>query len=227
DVHKYGYAPKGASVVLYRDREAYHHQFFACVSWPGYPVVNPTILGSRSVTALAASWAVISHLGTEGYRDAVKRIHNATVSLTDVINQIDGMRIVGNPFGPLLALGADDSCAQPVDPFRLVDELKNHGFLAQAQPGHGILPRSAHLTLTPVSADLMDELSTALKTAADAVRGLGPAQPRMELLHSVLESGLPQEQAEIMATLEGLPVQVACPALIDLLGSIANPKPPQ
>ncbi|HRQ00390.1 MAG TPA: pyridoxal-dependent decarboxylase, partial [Terrimesophilobacter sp.] len=48
DLHKFGYAPKGASVLLQRGRDRQRNQFFATTKWPGYPVVNPTMLGSKS-----------------------------------------------------------------------------------------------------------------------------------------------------------------------------------
>src|SRR5699024_5955708 len=107
DAHKYGYAPKGASVILYRGRELHRAQYFACVSWPGYPVVNPTMLGSRAATALAAAWAIIHRLGMSGYREAVARIASATEKLTSVIQHIPGLKILGEPFGPLIALTSD------------------------------------------------------------------------------------------------------------------------
>src|SRR5690606_34688845 len=66
DLHKYAFAPKGASVLLHRDRDRQRTQYFATTRWPGYPVVNPTLLGSRSGGPLAASWAILRALGTGG-----------------------------------------------------------------------------------------------------------------------------------------------------------------
>ena len=62
DLHKYGYTPKGASLVLYRDAERRSHQFFATASWTGYPVANPTIQSTRSGASLAAAWAAVLRL---------------------------------------------------------------------------------------------------------------------------------------------------------------------
>ena len=67
DLHKYGYAPKGASVLLQRDRDRQRRQYFATTGWPGYPVVNSTLLGSKSAAALAASWAIVQALGARGF----------------------------------------------------------------------------------------------------------------------------------------------------------------
>lgn len=225
DAHKYGYAPKGASVILYRGRDALAAQYFACVSWPGYPVVNPTLLGSRSATALAATWALIQALGTDGYRAAVGRISAAARKVIEGVRTIPGLRILGRPFGPLLALGADAGPGA-VDPFHLVDALRDHGFLAQSQPAFGNVPRSAHLTLTPVTADVAEELISALTTAAAEVRGLPPAAPDPQLLAEVTAHGLPRKQAAVMATLESLPEGVARSALIQVLSAVVDPDAP-
>ena len=66
DLHKFGYAPKGVSVLLQRGRDRQRTQYFATTRWPGYPVVNPTILGSKSAGPLAAAWAITEALGTAG-----------------------------------------------------------------------------------------------------------------------------------------------------------------
>src|SRR5690625_509856 len=147
DAHKYGYAPKGASVILYRGREEHQAQYFSCVSWPGYPVVNPTVLGSRSAVALAATWALIHRLGVSGYRDAVARVARASKEITRAVADIPGVRVMGRPFGPLLALAAAPGPGA-VDPFHLVDALTRRGFLAQSQPAFRNIPRTMHLTLT-------------------------------------------------------------------------------
>ena len=78
DLHKYGYAPKGASVILHSDRDRHRAGFFAITDWPGYPVVNPTLLGSRSAAGLAAAWAIARHLGPDGYRALVQKIAAAS-----------------------------------------------------------------------------------------------------------------------------------------------------
>ena len=66
DIHKYGYVPKGASLLLFADGELDLARYFAITDWLGYPVVNPTMLGTRSATSLAAAWAVVQTLGDRG-----------------------------------------------------------------------------------------------------------------------------------------------------------------
>lgn len=196
DLHKYGYSPKGASVVLHADRDRHRAQFFATTDWPGYPVVNPTLLGSRSAAGLAASWAIVRYLGQDGFAELCARIHRAARQLIPAIADIDGLRIVGDPIGPVFAVAADGYGAHAVDPHQWAQALGEYGFVAQMQPYHRqpngtTLPATTHLTLTPVTADLVDELMAAARAAADAVRGQPPATPPEALaaLAAAIESG--------------------------------------
>lgn len=181
DLHKYGYSPKGASVLLHRGRHRRAAQYFATTRWPGYPVVNPTLLGSRSAAPLAAAWAIIQALGRSGYESLVEQTRVATDTLRASIETIDGVRVFGRPVGPLLAVVADERAPErAVDPHRWADAVRRRGWVLQQQPGmlqsDGTrLPRSTHLTVTPVTGRSLGELTAALHDAADEVRGVAPA----------------------------------------------------
>ena len=230
DLHKYGYAPKGASVVLYRGRERHRAQYFATADWPGYPVVNPTVLGSRSATALAAAWAVVQVLGPSGYAELVGRTASATQRVREVVGEIRGLCVFGHPAAGLLAVVADHGVAPQdrVDPFVLVDRARELGWLLQGQPAltqsdGTVLPRTAHLTLTAVTADVVEELGAALVAAADAARGLPAPAPDRSLIASVAEHGLPTELAGVMSTLEALDTRLVPDLLIQLLAAVIDP----
>lgn len=232
DLHKYGFAPKGASVVLYRDPARHRAQYFATTAWPGYPVVNPTVLGSRSAGGLAAAWAVLETLGDDGIAALVAQTRDAAVRLHRAATATSGLRVVGDPTGPLLALATDVAApaAERVDPFHLVDALRRRGWLAQAQPAlvqpdGSALPRTAHVTITPVTLRVADELAAALHDAADDVRGRGPATPDPALAQTVLAAGLPEDLAAVMATLEALPPDVVRPLLVEVLARAVAPRP--
>ncbi|MFC6235977.1 pyridoxal phosphate-dependent decarboxylase family protein, partial [Leucobacter soli] len=184
DLHKFGYAPKGVSVLLHRGRAPHRAQFFATTGWPGYPVVNPTLLGSRSISPIAAAWAITRRLGAEGYRELTASCERATHRLVRAVDGIPGLAVQGRPMGPVLSLVADESVpsVRRVDPHHLTDALTRLGFMIQHQPGHtqsnGVrLPHSAHLTITPVTEQTAREFIVALQSAADAVRGRRPASP--------------------------------------------------
>lgn len=187
DLHKFGYAPKGVSVLLHRGRRRHRAQFFATTSWPGYPVVNPTLLGSRSASPLAAAWAITKRLGDAGYAELTASCARSAEVVARESSLIRGLSVWGAPTGPSIALVADDSLAPSdrVDPHHLADELTRFGFRIQHQPGfaqpNGVrLPHTAHLTITPVTERALPELVSALRAAADAVRGRPRANPRLE-----------------------------------------------
>ncbi|GAA1791513.1 pyridoxal phosphate-dependent decarboxylase family protein [Agromyces lapidis] len=179
DLHKYGYAPKGASVLLTRGRDRQRHQYFATTGWPGYPVVNPTMTGSKPAGPLAAAWAITEALGEPGFTELTAQAARATAALRDTIDGIEGLRVVGRATGPLLAVATDEDApaGSRVDPHHWADAARSAGWQLQLQPGlvqadgtH--LPHTTHLTVTPVTERVLPELAAALVVAADEVRGI-------------------------------------------------------
>lgn len=253
DLHKFGYAPKGVSVLLQRGRDLQRHQYFATTRWPGYPVVNPTILGSKSAAPLAAGWAISQTLGKEGFAELTASCIRSTGVLRTAIDGIVGLRIVGDPVGPLFAVATDDAVAPElrVDPHHWADAVRGHGFVLQLQPAlrqsDGTqLPPTTHLTITPVTESVLGELTTALAAGADAVRGV-PHVDASTLLAglsgldlSSLDSDtawglltgfgiggsaeLPDAQAPLVALIEALPAPVAERLLVELLGRLVEPR---
>lgn len=188
DLHKFGYAPKGVSVLLHRGRARHRAQFFATTRWPGYPVVNPTLLGSRSASPTAAAWAIVQYLGDAGYRELTAACVRSVEAITQTVRGIKGLTVQGEPLGPALSFIVDTStpASERVDPHHLADEVARLGFKIQHQPGltqsNGVrLPHSAHLTITPVTERALPELLAALRQAADTVRGKPQASPGVAL----------------------------------------------
>jgi glutamate/tyrosine decarboxylase-like PLP-dependent enzyme len=246
DLHKFGYAPKGASVLLQRGRDRQRTQYFATTRWPGYPVVNPTILGSKSAGALAASWAIIQALGMPGFARLAASCERSTAALISTISDIVGLRVVGSPVGPLIAVTTDDSvpAEQQVDPHHWADQVREHGWLLQLQPSIDGLPRTTHLTITPVTEGVLPSLTSALIAAADEVRGvpgvsaadvLGALPPLTGPLDSESAfallsglglgagGGLPDRMAPLLAIMEALPAPVAERLLTELLARLVEP----
>lgn len=197
DIHKYGYVPKGASLLLFADGELDLARYFSITDWLGYPVVNPTMLGTRSATSLAAAWAVVQTLGTDGYAALTRRVVTATNAVVEAVGGIDGLRVLGDRQGPLVAVAVDDSVApeRRVDPLLWIAAVRQGGFVLQGQPATTqadgtLIPHTAHLTITPVTEGLLDELLPVLRSAADAVRG--HARPSPEALS---QSGIPDPVA--------------------------------
>ena len=108
DLHKYGFAAKGASTVIYRHREDHHHQLFEFEDWPRGKYAAPTMAGTRPGGAVAAAWAVMRYLGRTGYMNIVRSIMHTRDALRDGITSIDELYLVSDPEGPIMAFGAHD-----------------------------------------------------------------------------------------------------------------------
>jgi sphinganine-1-phosphate aldolase len=246
DLHKYGYAPKGVSVLLQRGRDRQRLQYFATTRWPGYPVVNPTILGSKSAGPLAAAWAITKALGASGFQRLADSTRRSTEAIVAAIGGIEGLRVVGEPVGPLLAVAADPRAGVDgqVDPHHWADAVRGLGFILQLQPANGAIPPTTHLTITPVTEKVLPELLAALKKGADAVRGvphvdatplLGSLPPLEGPLDSdtaaaILQGfgigaggALPDALAPLLAIIEATPAPLAERLLTELLARLVEP----
>ncbi|MFF4338512.1 pyridoxal phosphate-dependent decarboxylase family protein [Kitasatospora sp. NPDC001540] len=180
DLHKFGYAPKGASVLLFRDQSMRLAAYFACAKWPGYPVVNSTVQSSKGAGPLAGAWATLQALGADGYRELGRAALAATRRLVAGVGAIDGLRVLGSPDATLVAIGTEGE--HPLDLWELADESRARGFFLQPQLSVGGLPASLHVTLTGVSGEGVEALLGALRESVDAVRARGPVAPPTEIL---------------------------------------------
>ncbi|MEU1090015.1 pyridoxal phosphate-dependent decarboxylase family protein [Streptomyces sp. NPDC005576] len=211
DLHKYGYADKGASVVLYRDAELRRHQYFAHAGWPGYPVVNPTVQGTKSGGLLAQAWAALQHVGEDGYTALAGRVAEASDRLLAGLRALPGIQVLGEPAAGLVAftvLGADGSLAGEGAPdlsllLHLADEMRELGWYLQPQLSFDGLPPNLHLTLTPATVGQVDALLADLAKALVAARALEPVavDPALAALAATLDPDTlgPQEVAGVLA----------------------------
>ena len=230
DVHKYGYAPKGASVLLQRGRDRQRAQYFSTTRWPGYPVINPTMLGSKSAGPLAASWAIIQALGVAGFAELAASCERSTRELVALVRSIPGLTVVGEPVGPLFAVATDVTAPveERVDPHHWADRVRAHGWQLQLQPSLAqadgtVLPHTTHLTITPVTEGVLGPLSEALVAAADEVRGI-PAVSTDQVLASLpaeLVAGLAESGPVDSETAWGILQQVGLGSEGELPESLA------
>ncbi|XP_062959070.1 sphingosine-1-phosphate lyase 1 isoform X2 [Cynocephalus volans] len=141
DTHKYGYAPKGSSVVLYSDKKYRNYQYFVDADWQGGIYASPNIAGSRPGGISAACWAALMHFGENGYVEATKQIIKTTRFLKSELENIKGIFVLGNPQLSVIALGSCD-----FDIYRLFNLMTAKGWsLNQLQ-----FPPSVHFCITLV-----------------------------------------------------------------------------
>ncbi len=96
DTHKYGYAAKGSSIILYRNPELRRYQFYTTTDWPGGLYLSPTFAGSRSGALSAAAWAAMLSIGEEGYLANTKKILEAAAVVKDGIREIPELYLLGD-----------------------------------------------------------------------------------------------------------------------------------
>ena len=165
DLHKYGYAPKGVSTVTYRDRALRRHQTFVFDGWLGGAYGSPAMAGTRSGAPLAAAWAVLHHLGEEGYLRLVERSWGAAQWLQAGVRAIPKLAVRGEPDATVFAFGAADP--EALDVFALGDELAARGWYLDRQTP----PDSLHATVSAVHDASVDELVADLGEAVARVGG--------------------------------------------------------
>eukprot|EP00095_Tigriopus_kingsejongensis_P001686 maker-scaffold1658_size31987-snap-gene-0.8 protein:Tk01686 transcript:maker-scaffold1658_size31987-snap-gene-0.8-mRNA-1 annotation:"sphingosine-1-phosphate lyase 1 isoform x1" len=139
DTHKYGYAPKGSSVILYSKPIFRHHQWFTCPDWPGGVYATATIGGSRAGGIIAACWASLMYHGMDGYVDCTRKIINTTRYIAAQLCKVKGVKLIGEPDVSVVALGSDD-----FNIYALSDAMKTRGWNLNALQ----FPSSIHLCCT-------------------------------------------------------------------------------
>jgi len=139
DTHKYGFAPKGSSVILYSDKKYRDCQWFCFPDWPGGIYATPTIGGSRAGGIVAACWAAMLFFGREGYIKTTKEIITTTRKITEALQNIPGIHIVGIPDVSVVAFDSKD-----FNIYGLSDGLKGRGWALNALQ----FPSCVHLCVT-------------------------------------------------------------------------------
>jgi sphinganine-1-phosphate aldolase len=168
DVHKLGYAPKGVSVVLYRNRELRRFQTFVFSDWLGGFYASPNLQGTRSGLPMAAAWAVMQHLGVEGYVNLTRRTLDNADQMRAGIEAIEGIKVLGEGNLHLVAMAGDLEAERPVDVFALGDALGERGWFHDRQGP----PDSLHSTVSNSNTGVIDQYLTDLADCVAQVRGI-------------------------------------------------------
>lgn len=139
DTHKYGYTPKGSSVVMYRNAEYRKHQYFSAVEWPGGIYVSPTFAGSRAGSLIAMTWATLMSIGHDGYVEITKNIIETTRYITEQIRTIKELRLLCEPDVSVIGFDSTD-----FNIFNLLDEMTTKGWHLNALQN----PSGVHIAVT-------------------------------------------------------------------------------
>ncbi len=163
DVHKYGYAAKGASTILYRGIDWLKHQFTVETDWCGGIYASPTLAGTRPGGPIAAAWAALNALGQSGYEANARDLMALARKLVAGVNEVPGLTVIGEPCTPVLAIGS-----APGGPAinAVGDRLESAGWNVDRVQN----PAGLHLILNPGHASVADFFLADLAAAAREVR---------------------------------------------------------
>ncbi|KAF8624627.1 hypothetical protein AX15_005781 [Amanita polypyramis BW_CC] len=184
DTHKYGFAPKGTSVIMYRDAELRKHQYYVNPHWTGGVYASPSISGSRPGAPIAATWAVMQYLGSAGYLESCRSIVTTTRKIAEAIrNEISELYVLGCPPASVIAFASKHP---KVNTLEVGDAMSKRGWHLSALSG----PPAVHISVTKLTvgnvenfiADLKDSVREAKMTPSGkglmvSVYGLGNSSP--------------------------------------------------
>ncbi|KAJ5720616.1 uncharacterized protein N7483_008550 [Penicillium malachiteum] len=159
DTHKYGFAPKGNSTLLYRNSAYRSYQYFVYPDWSGGVYASPSIAGSRPGALIAGCWASMMSVGEAGYINSCTEIVNATRKFEAAIREHPvisaHMEVVGNPIVSVIAYRSKNGA---IDIYDIADDLSAKGWHLSALQS----PPAMHCAFTIPTAKAVDQLITDL-----------------------------------------------------------------
>lgn len=243
DWHKYALCPKGASVVLYRNKDLRRHQIYACSSWAGYTMVNNTIQSSKSGGPMAAAWAVLHHVGEEGYLRFARGLLDARDRILAGLAAIADLRVLGSPEMSLIAFTARDPSKLSV--FALADAMKARGWYVQPQLAFQNSPANLHLSLQPSNLPWTEPFLADLAAAVNDTRGVSLAEveqmaaglaqqldpstaadmlPQLLAMAGLTGGGkMPEKMADVNTLLNALPRPLQEKLLVEFVNQMFTP----
>ena len=177
DTHKYGFAPKGSSVILYANPHFRRSQYFTAPEWTGGIYASPSIAGSRPGALIAAAWATMLRVGAQGYENAARDILNSSKKIADGVFTAGGgsIELYGSPslsvvcFGP--SRGANKT-GKTINIFNVGDAMAERGWNLNTLQN----PPCVHLCVTYANCREADKFLRDLKDAVEDVRTAAPGK---------------------------------------------------
>lgn len=160
DLHKYGYAPKPLSSVLWRSKEEQKYHFIPITEWPCGLYISQSFVGSRPLAPIAAAWALFHRFGREGYKANAARLLETRQSIIDAVADIEGLKTWPSD-GPLLQIAGDG-----LDVQRIVAGMESRDWRLLGLND----PPAIHLTVDVMQSDSRNKFLTDLAEVAEDVR---------------------------------------------------------
>ncbi|CAD6890041.1 unnamed protein product [Tilletia controversa] len=181
DTHKYGFAPKGSSVIMYRSAALRRHQYYVQADWAGGVYASPTIAGSRPGSLIAGTWAALMAMGEEGYTQSCKEIVGAARTIEQRIREeIKDLRVMGRPLVSVVAFHS----AGKVNIYDVGDGMSKKGWHLNALSTE---PTGIHIACTRLTVPVADQFISDLKSTVSEVKKTkkGGTQGNMAALYGL------------------------------------------
>lgn len=195
DTHKYGFAPKGSSVIMYRNPELRRLQYFVATDWSGGLYASPTLAGSRPGALSAAAWATLLYIGYEGYKEAANEILATSQKIkTFLLGCPDLFFVYGDPVASVVSFGSHKINVYDVD-----DEMKKRGWHMNALQN----PPAVHMACTYLTKNGVDKFLKDLREVGEHLAASGSSASSSSgtkalygVAGSVQTSGIAEKLAE-------------------------------
>lgn len=160
DTHKYGFAPKGSSVIMYRSAALRKYQYFVATDWAGGVYASPTLAGSRPGALIAGTWATMVRLGADGYTESCREIVGAAKRIERAVREdIPELTVLGRPLVSVVAIAS----AGHVNIYDVGDHMSRRGWHLNAIAGDR---PAVHIACTRLTVPVVGEFVADLKAAA-------------------------------------------------------------
>lgn len=190
--HKYGFAPKGTSVILYRGKDLRRRQYFTTSDWPGGLYHSPTFAGSRPGGLVAACWAAMISIGRDGYLDAARRILDAAEAMKDAVREHPDLRLMGRSYA-VFAFTSDS-----VDPYAILDHMsaRKWALTGLQRPAGLHVSTTLRMAQPGVARRFADDLAASVAAAKEnpqieggfaPIYGMAAALPDRAVVHQMLK----------------------------------------
>ncbi|KAJ6476032.1 pyridoxal phosphate-dependent transferase [Mycena vitilis] len=164
DTHKYGFAPKGSSVIMYRDAALRRHQYYVNPDWSGGVYASPSLSGSRPGALIAGTWAAMQYMGSNGYLESCRSIVTCARTIADtIVASIPELYILGSPPASVVAFGSKHP---KVNVLEVGDKMAQRGWHLNALTG----PAAVHIACTRLTVDRVDVFIADLKDSVQEAK---------------------------------------------------------
>ncbi|PWW73936.1 PLP-dependent transferase [Tuber magnatum] len=170
DTHKYGFAPKGSSVVLFRTKKLRSYGYFVFATWPGGVYASPSLAGSRAGSLIAGTWASLMSQGENGYINSCRDIVGAAKEIESGIRERlhPDLYILGEPMVSVVAFSS-----KTLNMYEVADELSSLGWHLNALQN----PPALHIACTRPTVSAVEKFLKDLEKAVQSVKLRGEGEP--------------------------------------------------